>query len=454
MPLIEDTPTTSPDEKPVAVRVTAPEFRGVTVDTRYTPTASLLSHIEGSSWTVNYYSQVLGLDNALSGQSLDRPATFQQYKLIQNLELKVTTQLSSVQDQTNKEWNTTGQAHIYPCGLIPNEGDCFIADAGDGREAVFEITTSEKRSIYKDAAYTIDYKLISYSNSDGRITDLNNKVVENLYYRHDFLENGQNPLITYGEQEQLKLLQTYYAEIIDFYFTRFFSKEYRTLLVPGQDFPIYDPFLTNAVMRMFRDDAHPNLKLVRVLNVGDDNNFDESNVFTALLMKRRKELVGCMKSTGLVSVRYFSGDPVMNGVRYSGVSYVVYPRNPAPLEDYQHHLLNKTLDVLTLKITPTRLVDLFDVIQIPELNQYTHYQARSVNPVSNGSYVFTPAFYTNATVGQSTLELLVNHYIDGKSYDMRALVSLTQSYTSWAPLEQFYHLPFLLAILRSAIRRM
>lgn len=453
MPIVEETPSTPPVEQPNPIRIASPKFLGVTVDTRYEPATSLLTHIEGASWTVNYYSQVLDRDNALSGQNQDRDAVYQQYRLIQGLELKVTTALNQSQDTTTMEFKVSGQANVFPCGLTPNPGDMFIADGGDGRELVFEVMHSEQRSIYKDAAFIIDYDALNYS--DTRIDDLNSKVVENLYYEADFLLHGQNPLISLPEKQLLNQLHTRFEEISAFYFERFMSREFRTLLLPGQDFAIYDPFLTKAVLSLFRDSNIPQLKYIRDLNVGQDDRYDSITVWDLLSSKRRNLFKGMVTKVGLANAGSFSIDPMMNSLRYSGVGFAVYPVDGFLSEDTLR--LNRCIPLSStpIKRTASQLRDLFELIYEVSLHGLVHPEMNAVNIVSETSYVFSNAFYANADVGQSALELLVQNYVDEKSYDLNNLmVKLANTYTSWAPLEQFYQLPFLLAIMRSAIRRM
>lgn len=454
MPLIKETPLTPPVQKPVAVKIAAPEFRGVTVDTRYDPATSLLTHIEGASWTVNYYSQVLGADNALSGQQIDRHAAYQQYKLIQRFELKVTTALNQPsQDSTTKSLTLVGQSNVYPVGLIPNEGDHFLADVGDGREGLFVVTNSEQRSIYRDTAYLIDYELVDYSEKDDRVDDLNSKVVENLYFNMDFLLHGQNPLISLESVQKIEMIQAYYQEILAFYFTRFFSREYRTLLLPGQNAPIYDPFLTSAVLKMFRDEPHPNIKYIRELNVGEDDNYALPNIWTMLLNKRRKDLTNSMRQIGLVPIRAFSMDPMMDSIRFSGVEYAVYPKDPDRSEDYRRHDRSKFISEKQIEPTPSRLRMLIDIIAVDDLYGLPNNLVPSIISMDSETYVFSPAFYAN-TPGQSALELLVQDYMDQKQYSLTMMFDICKTYHNWGLLEQFYQLPFLMAILRSAIRRL
>ena len=161
-------------EKPNVVRSTPPESKGVVVDTRYESKANLLTHVEGAPWNVNYYSQVLNTDNAPIGQQPDRNAIYQQYMFIEMFEIKVTQPLTTSQDPTSKEMTLIGAANVYP-HVIPNRGDMFIADVGDGRTAIFKVTNTERKSIFKDTCYAIDYMLINYTTKELR-ADLDSRL--------------------------------------------------------------------------------------------------------------------------------------------------------------------------------------------------------------------------------------------------------------------------------------
>jgi hypothetical protein len=135
------------------------------------------------------------------------------------------------------------------------------------------------------------------------------------------------------------------------------------------------------------------------------------------------------------------------------VEYVVYPIDPVKSEDYRRRDLTKTLASYPVELTPTRLVELTDLIQITDFDGLPTFDAKAINPTQRDTYVFSPEFYSQASLGQSALELAFQHYLDDKAYNMKLLLQLCVSYTSWAPLEQFYQMPFLLAIVRSAIGR-
>jgi len=453
MPIINDSPSAPPTPQPNPIKVAPVSYQGVAQDTRYTPLRSLLTHVEGSSWTVSYYSQVLARDNAVAMQNLDRDAVFQQYKHITNFELKVTTPITPpTQDQNVKALTITGQSNVYPCGVIPNEDDIFVAELLNGRSAVFRVTLSEQRSIYEEAGWIIDYILIDWL-SDDRLQDLTEKTVEELVYVSDFLTYGQNPLIAKSEYVQLQQLDSLYDEIAKDYFRRFVSNEYRTLLLPGQTFPIYDPFLTKAVLSVFGSQDSQLVKYVRELNVSDDDSLKTPTIWDALIAKKPFRLKTAATKMGLMSSATFTRDPMMDSVRYSGVKYVVYPRDPQRSEDDIRILKDKTLSDWQIQSVSTRETDLGKLITITELPGLPQRDVPGINRF-NDYYVFSESFYKNWNVGLSALEIQAKRFLNDYALDIPALLELTLTCSNWGPLDQFYQIPVLLILIRSAIRRM
>ena len=87
----------------------------------------------------------------------------------------------------------TGAANVYPM-LIPSVGDMFVATIADGRSAVFKVTNTERKSLFKDTAHVIEYVLVDYL-TDERKSDFKSKVIKTVKFVRDFLVNGQNPLL-------------------------------------------------------------------------------------------------------------------------------------------------------------------------------------------------------------------------------------------------------------------
>jgi hypothetical protein len=162
MPLVndpQDPPEPLPPPGQINATITAPEYRHSLIDAKITPLSSLLVHIEGSSWTTDYYSQILGVDEELSPFQPNQPSVYQQYLLVKKYELKLQGSLSISQDPETTAMTVTGNATLYPY-LKPNYGDMFIADIGDGRAGMFVVNQPPtKKTILKETCWEISFEL-------------------------------------------------------------------------------------------------------------------------------------------------------------------------------------------------------------------------------------------------------------------------------------------------------
>lgn len=444
--LVTALPTKPPAAPVHAIEIANASYKDVAVDTRWTPMNSLLAHVEGSSWSVDYYSQILDTHSQLSGQQTTTSSVYQQYDKICSLEFKVTSPLSQTQDSETKAMNYEGTSYVYT-GVIPNEGDMFVADIGDGQLAIFRVTSTIKKSVFKKAVYEITYS-ISTTDADY-VIDLNNKVINTYQYHKDFLNHGQNPVVIQSDSAILQTLGGTYATLCKQYFPRFFNKEFKTFTVPGQSHSIYDPFLTDYLLKMFSMEDHHLLQEVRELNVSDDEVLSQDNFWTALLNKDVGYLNSGFKRVGLVSTKSFTLDPFLNTIRYSGVAYCVYPKDPvANLQGVNANMF-KTLDSVNIVEVPGGINNFI----LPEnLKNLPSAGTLSMYPVMmDDYYVLSENFYT-ATDTQSVLEVLVGRYLRGESLDIGSLSDNAKLFMQWGVVEQFYYVPILLTLIRSAIR--
>lgn len=450
MPLIDPTPI--PPVIPVSTDpvVAPPKYNGITVNTKYVPATALLTHVEGSSWTVDYYSQVLNTNSALNGQNQTQNPIYQQYKLITGMELKVTSPLTTSQDANSKAMISTGTANVYPF-IIPNEGDMFLADIGDGNEGIFKITLSERKSIYKDTIHTIEYQLIDYTNLE-RIGDLNLKVIDTLVFVKDYLKFGQNPLLQPSDFDLMNQLQDYYFELLSRYFRTFTSKEFRTLLLPGQAWPVYDHFLTKALLSFFTTYDVPELRTIKILNLDDDDVMDSTTIWDMVIEKNRNLHKYCIRQNYMVSAKLFTQNPMMEGIYHSGIQYVIYPVDPVLEVDSEYGYKFKTQSVETLTESSSQITNLSDLLFDTNYEGVTLPATSVIKTVmTDNYYVLSKAFYDRDETKQSELELCLSNYLDSKVIDKKALLSLCSVAHAWNGLERFYYVPILLMILKSAV---
>lgn len=480
MALFEEDDIVEQKRQPTLPEIAAPEYRGATVDTRYTYLADLITHISGYRWSVDYYRQVVDKDDELAGQQLTRLAAHQQYDLIKEFELRVDTPLDTSQDDEMKTMSVTGSAHVYPF-VIPNAGDMFLADVGDGREGLFEVTASNKLSMYKEAVYHIEYKLVDYATATRRL-DLDRKVVQTYYYRRDFLEHGQHPLLIEEEHFSIKSLEQQFKHLSRQYYQSHFSHEFKTIIVSGQEFPTYDHALAKFVRSLFKaaDDVNMDFQQLRLLNVDDDRAMDCYTIFDAIMRKDKDLLKYAVKRVGLTLADVFSRNPVWGGIKYSGIKYVVYPKDPEVVVDLQtypvtkvtlpdkkmttKHLINNEFEEIFTEslLHGLPIMSMFNGMDFEGLTpeEIKAYQEKAAIVKSlllkqvnyDEYYVFSKAFYSDGE-DQSCIEFLVNQYLKDRPIDPAVLKRIIESQHRWGSLERTYYIPILLYLIWITIRQ-
>lgn len=452
MALVKYNDDAPPIEKPATVRIAKPTYKGVTVDTRYHPNNALMTTLEGSRWVVEFYQQVIDDDSGLNGQIVNREAIYQQYTLIKEFELRVTTPLNTIQNAENKEMQLTGAAHVHP-RLTPNVGDMFLADIGDGREGVFRITNSEQRTIFKDTAHFIEYELIDYS-TDERRADFKRKVVKTLYYVKDFNYYGSNPLIEEEEYSLVRYIEYNLRTITTSYFRQFFSREINSMMLPGQENAFYDHFLVKAIKAAFNTDEANEIQFIRSPDIMHDQTMNAFSVWDAILHQDKKYLLHAFSQYGIVPSRSFTKEPMMGSIYHSGFQYVIYPSDNEVSVDYDLQRREKPLMALSLRDVPSKIGDIDTLLTENELSGLPYGTNPLIKKITKDNYyIFSSSFYnTNESHEQSKFELAVKDHIDQKPVSRKLLKVFCETYHSWGGLERFYYTPILIMMMKSILR--
>lgn len=443
--LISPLPAAISPDPVITLDITNNQYANIAIDTRWTPISSILSHVEGSAWTVDYYSQVLTTDSQLAGQQVTTSGVFQQYTKIEKLELRVSSPLSQSQDPDTKTMSYAGTAYLYS-GLIPNEGDMLVAGIDNGQSAIFKIIGTIKKSIFRETVYEINY-IIETTDADY-LTNLNGKVVNTYVYRKDFLTTGQNPLVVSADNDILMKLGGAYSTLCKQYFPRYYNKEYCTMILPGQEYSIYDPFFTKFIMSAFGTDDHYLVQDIKELNTTDDGVLSQTCLWDAILNQDFSYITTGWTQAGYVSTNTFSRNPFYNSIRFTGINLCAYPIDPRPLIN-NAPIVPKLLEPFTL--APTAGTS--SAFGIPaNLAALPVSATPNIYPVTQDAYyVLSSNFYTQTTA-QSVLESIVSDYLQGKSIDLMSLYNATKLFMQWGALEQFYYVPIVLYLIRASIR--
>lgn len=432
-------------------RVESPQAHTPIVDTRYVPRKSLMTFVEGSVYTVDWFSQVVGRDSVVTGQDPTQKGAYQQYRRIKKLDLKMDSPLSSQQDAETKAQTVRGTAYIHG-SVIPNTGDMFTADVGDGRLGVFEVMSQEQGSIFKDAVYHVEFMLMYFADEEQtRYQDLISKIVLDLNYVKDFARAGQDPLIADNELESMNELQYLYKQIIDNYFRWFYSREFGTFILPGQQWPVYDPYVMKFMMALMTTRDHPLIVRTRLFNIGDSNEIAQPQLYEALLQRDPELLKFGNQKMGLVNVVQFNNDPMVENIRYSGVKNIVHPVPNNDNIDSQFNKLKKVVGPDVLRNAPTLNGNLNDLIITDLIKLADDTEIKPIHLVLADEYYVLSASFYEGIKGQSLLENLCKKFINNEGYSAVDVYKLANSYSRWGGLERFYYMPLLLLLIKGFI---
>lgn len=421
-----------PNTEQYKPKLTDKDYKHSVVSSKHTPMASLLTLVSGTNLTVDYYSQVLGRDEEPSTFDYYKDGAHQQYLYTKGLELKLQSPLNQSFDPQDQTANITGNAIMYPYHR-PNVGDVFIADVGDGQAGLFSITEVEKKSMFKQACYEVNFILSDYLTPDLE-SKLKQKVVKETEFVKDFMLYGQNPIIATTDKVKLDNLQDLKDDVLADWLSEFYSVEFRTLLVPNTT-PTYDPFIVEMITRIFNKTEHALLQDLQKFNVDESNTNYNNDIWDVLIERELFMLRSAFSKVAIVNTKTMTRNPFLQGIYWSGIKNVILPvSNGFNIDDdLGLNCAYKSNGTLNLK-------------QVEDVQNL-------LPDITDKSYVLSSVFYhdTNAP-GLSKLEYMVNNYLNFKANDDREIVNLINQRHQWSKLERFYFTPVLLILVISEIR--
>ncbi len=371
---------------------------------------------------------------------------------------------------------TTGSSTMYPF-LIPNEGDLFIADVGDGRLGQFTITSVQRLTNLKQTCYTVNYTLQAYV-TQQMVADLTNKVVLTNYFVKDYMVYGKNPVIVDSAYNDMTWMKQTFPSLLNRFLKQFYSPDFRTLVVPGQTVPTYDPYVVRTILTVIDKDYNPIIPKITELNVDGLQVWDIDTIWSMLLTADytdRDRVVSQMVLIPAAAFTYFGNQAFIPGMNYSGyngtesiffsrMESVVYPLMPngsTPDSKYNNFTMPMYSNLIPLNDMSWDTVTLYPgnatngallatATPLPTLPNTTP-AIPVIHPVlSDSAYVLSNAFYTQAT-GQSMLELLVNSFINMQPINTQTLLTIVETIPQWGKLEQYYYLPLVFILMRAAM---
>lgn len=438
-------------------------FKGITIDTDYVPRSSMLQWLEGSLYVTDYYSQFLGKHSEPMPLSIDRSPTYQQYREIKSMELKVTSPISFSPDPTTRVMEVRGAGITLPF-LVPNVGDMFVADVGDGRVGLFTVIEATRATILKDSVYNIEFVMQDEFTQQYR-DDLQRKTIESFHFSRESLISGCGPFVTEKEYVRAIDYKKLREELVSRYLSDFYSRQYTTLLVPGQQLTTYDHFVVKVVRESLSTTDNPLMRRVRELPVGGERIMQTPTLWDAVVRHEPHRLIDAIKNIHLVRTNLFGGRPVMQTISYTGIQRIVFPvMNPDDVDSHHTHRAYRHLVGVELaegkprgyrpEITPpqeTRNLPWFKPHN--EVSDTPAERLPALYPVvKDDYYVLSQSFYEPETGVRSCLEILTQQVIDAKPISHPHLEQVLRDIWEWDDVERFYYYPLVWLILKYGAR--
>jgi hypothetical protein len=464
MPIINENPANPPQE-PVNPNIKPREYRGITNDTKYSPLRALKTHISGFPWEVEYFSQYLNADNAVAAQNINREAVYQQYARIKRMEIMVQSGISASQDSQSREMSARGSAVTYP-GIIPNEGDMFVADLWGGRRAVYTITNIEQLSIMTDTCYSFDYQIVDYD-SQIRYADLVSKISKDYVFVRDFIYTNQRPYLVETEYEFLQIGEQFLMDSQARFLKDFVNQQFKTFLVPDQNYFVYDLYHAEAVLKLIDGTQNPDKALVRLQNCDTGYPYTIETMWDGLLSLNGANRDTWATRLGIIETSSFNHQPLYASIRWSGIDAVYHALGNSefagtlPADFYLldfgsgEQLRPGTIRPLYQKLPVNQVIlrPVLGGLDTEDIEPPLPSPVLSYPVSTDDCYVFTEAFYDNTT-NQSVLEIQTNRALAGVTLSRASLLELIKASYRWTMLDRFYYLPVLWVLVRTSLSEM
>lgn len=419
-------------------------YDSVIRDNHYHNLRDYFNHMEGTTYTVQFYHQLLGATDTPEIFSVDNTKHTTQFRKIKNLQIKLQGNLSFSKDPEADVVTITGEANVFP-GFTPNKYDVFIGDAGEGRQYLFKLTSSVELSARRDRATRITFEVMEVL-LDATKETLDSLVTDTQVFTKDFVSE-------YGYLSEAKLptligLKELAITGWGYYYDIFYSPAQKNFLLEKEEGRLlYDKWLSKF-LKSFEPNLSPYAnKPISHFDIGDGG--ESINTIWDLLLDGNRTKIGFLnKEFGIHEPYDIPVSYDRDSISFSQISEFIYPvdENNTLLSEERtsrRQLIANRSEPLVL---PTQTPP--DVSGDVLANNLSNHKL----PSDDYYYVLSAAFYQNSPINYSLLEYLVSNYLDGKPTDPSLLTKeFDRVLNSREDEVLFYHLPILLLLTRTIV---
>lgn len=429
------------------------DYRVALADDRVNNLRGMMAYIDGAPWTVDLYNQILDKHNDLKAFDPSQQVPYQTYSLIHDLEIRVTQALDSQIDSGTQNATITGRANVASFVRV-NKEDVFVASASGTGLAIFRITKVQRKTHNVNSVFEIEYVLLYMVKQHPEYYDvLKMKTTQEFYFVKDRLMDNGQPILKSSDFFDMRQLGIEYDNLCEDYYRKFWNRNYKTLVLPGQERTVYDHYLVEFISAIVEVNQSHESRFVRRLFQGQDNILHQPQ-FWEMVMKRDLGMLPFInKKMGMISRLSASNNSYIGSIRHQNIDYHVYPADPDQAPTVA------CMDAMPIIVVFTELLgtavfknNTEGDLTTTAWNTYDHHEGlRPLIPyvAADDFYVLSQNFY-DQTENMTVLEIMVKDYINGVSLNMPMLKALVASYRQWPVLEKFYYGPLLMVMLKEA----
>lgn len=457
------------------------QYQSAIVDINETLPKNTITLISGASMVGEYYSQLLGIDDAPKHFQLSQADALQQYNLISNFEVKLQGELSYSEVKERGQSIINGTVRIYPT-ITPNIGDLLVLDTGDERPMAFRVMDKTRLGRFDESAYDLEIRSGWYWEDIKPI--LERRIINHYYYRRDNYNEGA--IILAEDSVDLESLIQFKSTLLQTYFQWFYSGQYKTITFnpePGKPTSeVYDPFVADVMVNLC--DPEDLLPPITLLDCGKPT-IEIQTVFDAIMRPDLTSPKQVITETRELSALRMGGNRNYSCILYSGIEKYVWPVVEPNVEELARGKtrwnlmseLSKPLPEEPDKVITERAWDDNQVWEDDELlgGDYVDYEkpldpnikymSESITkcPSDDFYYVLSAAWYQSNDKCKSRLEKLVDAYLGNEVISPKELLNEIKSLLSiWdnfdiskmKEAERFYyHTPIVLMLLNVLTRK-
>lgn len=412
---------------------------------------SLLKYVEGYPWTVNFYGQIINTANTLEHVDPTSPNFTQPVYEIKGAILQVSSALSPSYDESTGVTTVTGSA-IVPYGVVPSQGDFFVAQVDTGEDAVFTISSVSRKTHRKGALYEIGYSLYIYTSTDPLFAEnVQKRVQQTYYFNKDTNFFNRDLLISPQTKETTDQLKQLLRQSREYYFERFLKKESGLILIPGTVGRYYDQFLNRFILKTVPQDYFSQ----RWSSVSlFDRYVFQPTIFDAIMSRSLATLSNVEKTVSFANTASLPNKARFGSAFHAGIDFVAYP-TVANTDDDIEALANHTpIDLFDRGFITTKNTNDYNPM-VSTGNNDTGTARLLLHPLfENDYYVVSAQFYDYVDdkvpfSSVSLMEVLIYRFLNRDAIDRGDLLLVLGSYRKWSLLDQMYFLPVIWVMISS-----